>query len=90
MSVLRCAVPVSFFIAFTQNTVQDQLNELGIAQSRLSNHKNILVTRTAAEQSVANRFGAADLAREQVEHIKLQLFNQLATARTVSAQALLG
>jgi flagellin-like hook-associated protein FlgL len=74
-------------IDFAINTVKDQLNELGDIQTRFTSLRNILSTSRAAEESAASRFGNADLAREQVELAKLQLFNQLATAQTARANA---
>jgi flagellin-like hook-associated protein FlgL len=74
-------------IDFAISTVKDQLNELGDIQTRFTNLQNILSTSRAAEESVANRFGNADLARKQIELAKLQLFNQLATAQTARANA---
>ena len=74
-------------IDFAIKTVKDQLNELGGIPAKFTSLQNILSTSMATEESVANRFGNADLAREQIEIAKLRLFNQLATARTASANA---
>jgi flagellin len=74
-------------IDFAINTVKDQLDELGGLQTKFTSLQNILSTSMVAEESVASRFGNADLAREQVELVKLQLFSQLATAQTASANA---
>jgi len=56
-------------------------------RDRLTDLEDILATHAAAEESVASRFGDADRAREQVERVKLQLFNQLATAQSPEASA---
>lgn len=72
-------------IDFAINAVKDQLIELGGAQTRLSRLADILASSIAAEESVASRFGDADMAREQVELAKLELFNQLTTAQAATA-----
>jgi flagellin-like hook-associated protein FlgL len=65
--------------------VKDQLNNLAGVQVKLTSFENILSTSAVAEASVASRFGDADLAKEQVELAKLQLFSQLATGQAAAA-----
>lgn len=65
--------------------VKDQLNNLAGVQVKLTSLENILSTSMVAEESVASRFGDADLAKEQAELAKLQLFSQLATGQAAAA-----
>jgi flagellin len=75
-------------IDFAINSVKDQLIDLGGLQSKLTKLEDILSSSIVAEESVASRFGDADLAREQVELAKLQLFNQLTTAQVATANTM--
>jgi flagellin len=70
------------------NAVKDQLINLGGIQTKLTSLENLLSTSITAEDSVASRFGDADLAKEQVELAKLNLFSQLASAQAASANLL--
>jgi flagellin-like hook-associated protein FlgL len=70
------------------NFVKDALINLGGVQTKLTSLQDILTTSETAEDSVASRFGDADLAKEQVELAKLQLFSQLATAQVAAANTL--
>ena len=65
--------------------VKDQLNNLAGVQVKLTSLENILSTSMVAEESVASRFGDADLAKEQAELARLQLFSQLATGQAAAA-----
>ena len=68
--------------------VKDELINLGGTQTKLTSLQDLMSTSQIAEDSVASRFGDADLAKEQVEIAKLQLFSQLATAQTAAANML--
>jgi len=70
------------------NFVKDELINLGGTQTKLTSLQNLMSISQIAEDSVASRFGDADLAKEQVEIAKLQLFSQLATAQTAAANML--
>jgi flagellin-like hook-associated protein FlgL len=70
------------------NFVKDRLIDLGGVQTKLTSLLDILTASETAEDSVASRFGDADLAKEQVELAKLQLFSQLATAQAAAANTL--
>jgi len=74
-------------IDFAVQAPEGPIDEPDGPQNRLTDLEDILATHTAAEESVASRFGDADRAREQVEQVKLQLFNQLATAQIPEARA---
>jgi flagellin-like hook-associated protein FlgL len=70
------------------NFVKDRLIDLGGVQTKLTSLLDVLTASETAEDSVASRFGDADLAKEQVELAKLQLFSQLATAQAAAANTL--
>jgi flagellin len=67
------------------NFVKDELIHLAGSQTKLTGLENILSESIVSEDSVASRFGDADLAKEQAELTKLQLFSQLATAQSAAA-----
>ncbi len=64
------------------HTVNDPFLDLGRVPTKPTILEDIQAASRTAEESVASRFGDADLAREQIERTKLQLFSQLATTQT--------
>lgn len=70
------------------NALKDQLSDLGAYQLKLSVLEDLLAASMAAEESQKSRFGDANIAKEQLEITRQQLFQQLLTSSLAAANVM--
>jgi len=70
------------------NALKDQLNDLGAYQLKLSVLEDLLAVSIATEESQRSRFGDANIAKEQLEITRQQLFQQLLTSSLAAANVM--
>jgi flagellin len=66
-------------------TMNDRVNEIGMAQSSLSVRENTLSQAISANSSAVSRIMDADFAKEQSESVRLQILQQTSTSALAQA-----